>query len=650
MILQTVLLALAVLTGTFVQGAESPVSLTVQVDKLAHKISPYLYGIFFEDINYAADGGLYAELVQNRSFEFKGADALFAWSKVERGGGAVSISVETDRPLNASNPHFLRLQVQNVGKGAGVANSGFGGIAAKGREKYLFSVHARAVGGFRGGLTARLESANGKLLGSCRIAKLSNDWKSFTGAIVSSGTDTNAQLVVLATGTGTVDLDVVSLFPENTWNKRANGLRADLVQMLADMKPSFLRFPGGCIVEGKDLDNRYQWKDTIGDIAGRRMNWNRWQNAVSIKAPQYYQSYGLGFFEFFQLCEDIGAEPLPVLNCGMSCQYQDKQVVPLDQLDPFVQDALDLVEFANGPVTSPWGAKRAALGHPAPFHLKFLGIGNEQWGETYFERYPRFHAAIKAKYPEIQLVSSAGPSPDGQWFDYAWPRLKQIPADLVDEHYYKPPQWFFDNTHRYDAYDRKGPKVFAGEYAAHGARRRNNLEAALAEAAFMTGLERNSDVVTLASYAPLFAKIGSTQWYPDLIWFDNTTVYGSPSYYVQKLFSLNRGDVVLPTEVSATNLFATASRDNRTGDVILKVVNPTAAATETSIRLEGVVAVAPTAEATILTSAKPSDENSLREPAKVAPVTSPVRGVAREFRQTFNPYSLTILRLNAAKQ
>jgi alpha-L-arabinofuranosidase len=649
MLFQIVLLALVVLAGTSVQAAEPGVTLTVHADKPAHKISPHLYGIFFEDINYGADGGMYAELVQNRSFEFKGVDALFAWSKIER-GGTVNISVETNTPLNASNLHFLRLQIQSVGKGAGVANSGFAGIAAKRGEKYLFSVHARAVGGFRGGLTARLESADGKLLGSCRVGRLSNDWKKLTGAIVSSVTDTNAQLLVLATGTGTVDLDVVSLFPENTWKKRPNGLRADLVQMLADMKPSFVRFPGGCIVEGKDLANRYVWKDTIGDIAGRKTNWNRWQDAVRIKAPQYYQSYGLGFFEFFQLCEDIGAEPLPVINCGMSCQYQDKQVVPLDQLDPFVQDALDLIEFATGPASSPWGAKRAAMRHPAPFHLKFLAIGNEQWGETYFERYPRFHAAIKAKYPEIQLVSSAGPSPDGQWFDYAWPRLKEIPADLVDEHYYKPPQWFFDNTHRYDNYDRKGPKVFAGEYAAHNRNRRNNLEAALAEAAFMTGLERNSDIVTLASYAPLFAKIGSTQWYPDLIWFDNTKVYGSPSYYVQKLFSLNRGDVVLPTELSATNLFVAASRDIRTGEVILKVVNPTAEATEMSIKLEGVARVSPTAEATILASAKPSDENSLSEPTKVSPVTTPVKGVAREFRQTFKPYSLTILRLSVVRQ
>jgi alpha-L-arabinofuranosidase len=293
--------------------------------------------------------------------------------------------------------------------------------------------------------------------------------------------------------------------------------------------------------------------EAIGDIAGRKQNWNRWQDALRPgHAPQYYQTYGLGFFEYFQLCEDIDAEPVPILNCGMSCQYQDKQLVPLGQLDPFVQDALDLVEFANAPASTPWGAKRAAMGRPEPFHMKYLGIGNEQWDEVYFERYLIFYKALKAKYPEIKLVTTSGPGVDDQWWKLAWDKFRSgTPADIVDEHYYRAPSWFLDNYDRYDRHDRNGPKVFAGEFAAHDGRAKpNNLRSALAEASFMTGLLRNADVVLMSSYAPLFAKVGSTQWTPDLIWFDNTHVYGSPSYHVQAMYSRNRPDVILPTTVA----------------------------------------------------------------------------------------------------
>jgi alpha-L-arabinofuranosidase len=361
------------------------------------------------------------------------------------------------------------------------------------------------------------------------------------------------------TGAGRADLDVISLFPENTYKKRRNGLRADLVQTLADMKPGFLRFPGGCIVEGKDLANAYRWKDTIGDIAARPQNWNRW---MDWKAPEYHQTYGLGFYEYFLLCEDIGAEPVPVINVGMACQFQTGQTVPLSELDPWVQDALDLVEFANGPVTSVWGAKRAAMGHPKPFNMKFLGVGNEQWGEGYFERYKIFYDAIKAKYPDIRIASTSRPGVDDQWWNLAWSKFKTgTPAQVVDEHYYRPPAWFHEHHDRYDSQDRKGPKVFVGEFAAHTSGRRNNLEAALAEAAFMTGLVRNADVVQMTSYAPLFARAGATQWTPDLIWFDNTRVYGSPSYYVQKLFATNRPDQSFPVAIES----AVPRKETRSG-------------------------------------------------------------------------------------
>jgi alpha-N-arabinofuranosidase len=345
---------------------------------------------------------------------------------------------------------------------------------------------------------------------------------------------------------------MISLFPADTWKGRENGLRADLVQMLADLKPGFLRFPGGCIVEGHELATRYQWKKTVGPVENRHQIVNRWNTEFSNRsAPDYYQSFGLGFYEYFLLCEDIGAEPLPILNCGMACQYNTGELVPPDELEPYIDDMLDLIGFANGPVTSEWGKIRAEMGHPGPFNLKFLGVGNEQWGPQYADRFRIFSERIRQVYPEIQLIGGAGPSPDGEEFDRLWKDMRTLKADLVDEHYYRPPQWFLDNARRYDNYDRNGPKVFAGEYAAHSSfqtdqtESRNNWEAALAEAAFLTGIERNCDVVSLASYAPLFGHTAGWQWRPDLIWFDNHRCMATPNYYVQQLFSLNKGSSVL---------------------------------------------------------------------------------------------------------
>ena len=536
---------------TLAQGANAQMAkLTIDVNKAGAKVSPMMHGLFFEDINYGADGGLYAELIQNRSFEHR--ENLYAWSNVNRGGqGKVEIAAAA--PLNAQNPHYIQLQIANAGQGFGIANTGWDGIAVKAGEKYLFSVYARGAN-YNGGLRAVLEGENGAVLGEVHSRKLSNEWFRYEGTFTAKETVSKARLVVLADGAGTIDLDMVSLFPENTFKNRRNGMRADLAQKLADMKPGFMRFPGGCIVEGTNLSNAYRWKDTVGDVATRPQNWNRWQDAVNIKAPQYYQTYGLGFFEYFQLCEDIGAAPVPVLNCGMACQFQSKELVPIAELDPFVQDALDLIEFANGPATSQWGKVRADMGHAAPFHLKHVAIGNEQWGAAYFERYPIFYKAIKTRYPAIEIITTAGPGVDDNDWRYAWDKFKTgTPAEIVDEHYYRSPQWFLSNDHRYDNYDRNGAKVFAGEFAAHTADKRNNLEAALSEAAFMTGLLRNADVVTMASYAPLFAKIGYTQWTPDLIWLDNENSYGSPSYYVQQMFGANRPDHVLPLQLEAAS-------------------------------------------------------------------------------------------------
>jgi alpha-L-arabinofuranosidase len=665
-----------VITTAF--AADPAVRLTIDATSPGHEVSPTLHGIFFEDINYGADGGLYAELVQNRSFEH--AEQLYAWGTVNREGQG-TVTVESADPLNSNNPHYVRLDVQNPGRGFGVANYGFGGIVVRTGEDYLFSVRARAIGTFKGALRAGLEDETGRPLGECTLEGLTSRWQKFEGAIKAGGSATHARLVVLATAPGRVDLDVVSLFPENTWKQRRNGLRADLVQMLADLHPAFMRFPGGCIVEGRDLPNRYQWKDTIGDVAERKENWNRWQDAISGQtAPQYYQTYGLGFFEFFQLCEDLAAEPLPILNCGMACQYQSKQLVPLDQLDPFVQDALDLIEFANGPATSPWGARRVALGHPESFNLKFLGVGNEQWGEDYFPRYQIFQTALKAKHPEIQLVTTAGPGVDDSYWKLAWDKFKSgTPADIVDEHYYRPPQWFLENATRYDSQDRKGPRIFAGEFAAHdGGQRRASLRAAIAEAAFMTGLVRNSDLVVMSSYAPLFAKAGASQWAPDLIWFDNTRVYGTPSYHVQALYSHNRPDVVLPVSVegpavslpplpaasvatygapplvpyapkSLPAVFVAAGRDRRAGETVLFVANPYAEARVVTIELRGAARVAAEARVFVLTSASPDDGNSFEAPTKVAPREELIPIAGPVFPRTFPACSLTILRIKTTE-
>ena len=661
-----------------VRAADPAVTLTIDVAHPGHAVSPMLHGIFFEDINYGADGGLYAELVQNRSFEH--AEHLYAWGTVNRAGQGTA-TVESADPLNAKNPHYLRLAVQDAGKGFGVANYGYGGIAVRAGENYLFSVRARADASYPGALRVVIEDETGRPLGEWQATGLSAQWQKFEGVIKSSGSATHARLIVLATAPGRVDLDMVSLFPENTWQHRRNGLRADLVQMLVDLHPAFMRFPGGCIVEGMDLPNRYQWKDTIGDIAQRPQNWNRWQDAIRNQtAPQYYQTYGLGFFEFFQLCEDLGAAPVPILNCGMACQYQSKQLVPLDQLGPLVQDALDLIEFANGPATSEWGAKRAAMGHPEPFNLRHLGVGNEQWGEDYFARYRIFQAALKAKHPEVLLVTPAGPGVDDGSWKLAWDQFRSgAPADIVDEHYYRPPQWFLENATRYDVQDRAGPRVFAGEFAAHDtAQRHPSLRAAIAEASFMTGLIRNSDLVAMSSYAPLFAKAGAAQWAPDLIWFDNTRVYGTPSYHVQALFSRNRPDVVLPVVVEGARIslpplparevatygatplppyksgplpavFAAAGLDRRTGEAVLFVVNPYPEPRAGTVVLRGAARVPKEGRAIVLTSAGADDENSFEAPTRVAPRKEILPVAGPQFPHAFPANSLTVLRLKTAE-
>ncbi|MBU6401829.1 MAG: DUF1080 domain-containing protein [Verrucomicrobia bacterium] len=501
--------------------------LKVQVDRPGARISPALYGIFFEEINCAGDGGLYAEMVRNRSFE--DSNQPEHWSLVTSGAGRGQMTVVPLEAGSEFNRHALRLQVTQAGRGTvGVVNDGYWGMALAKGATYDLSLRARAGSGFNGPLQVTLLGANGVVYATARIDGLTSKWKSFRAALTTPAACAQARLSISAAQPGTVWLDVVSLFPRKTFKGRRNGLRPDLAGMLAGLHPSFVRFPGGCWVEGDNLSLSYHWKQTIGDIADRRDQYNIWQ---------YYSTQGLGFHEYLQMCEDLGAEPLFVINCGMSHHGN----VPLDQMGSWVQDALDAIEYANGPVTSRWGSVRARNGHPAPFHLRYMEIGNENGGPPYRERYALFYRAIKSRYPRMHLIADVwGGIPNDN------------PVEIVDEHYYSSPEFFMNNAARYDHYDRSGPKVYVGEYAVTQGCGQGNLRAALGEAAFMTGLERNSDIVVMASYAPLFANLNYKKWNPDLINFNGASVYGIPSYYVQKMFSANRGDFVLPVQLEAT--------------------------------------------------------------------------------------------------
>jgi alpha-N-arabinofuranosidase len=651
-------LLLALITASHLAAVAAPIKLTVQAGAPGPRISPTMWGVFFEDINFGADGGLYAEMVKNRSFEFP--DALMGWIKLSPSLAKGELSVQTDSPLNANNPHYLHMHSEGTAP-FGISNEGFRGMGLLPGETYDFSARVRLLSGAPR-LLVQLVGEDGSVLAEAKLTDFSaSAWKKCTATLKPNAQEPKARLNVILENEGEVDLDMISLFPRHTWKDRPGGLRADMVQMLADMRPGFMRFPGGCIVEGSQLDRRYQWKNTIGPVEERKLIVNRWNyEFIHRPTPDYFQSFGLGFFEFFQLCEDIGSEPLPILNCGMACQFNSGELCPLDQLEPFIRDALDLVEFANGPADSPWGARRAAMGHPEPFHLKMMGVGNEQWGPQYVERYARFAKALKSKYPEIMLVSASGPSPDDDRFKFLWSKLRELHADIVDEHCYANPSWFFNNTHRYDQYDRNGPKVFMGEYAAQSVavvsvKNRNTLECALAEAAYMTGLERNADVVRMASYAPLFANAQAWQWTPDMIWVNSLQCFGTPDYYAQMLFSRNRGSVVLPVACedsaaggAAPSFFVSAARDEAAGDVIIKAVNASREPVEAEVDLEGVASVSPTAQAIVLASSNPSDLNTFEDPTKVSPKTLPLENVSPRFNYTFGPYSLTALRIHAA--
>ena len=629
----------------------------VDVSKSITKIQPTMYGVFFEDINFAADGGLYAEMVKNRSFEFE--NPLMGWIQTNSDRHSLNqqsgIATTIKTLENKTNPSILRVSI-NDDKGYELINEGFRGMGIKKNASYNLSLKALNTSGSVKKIIIQFIDKNKKVLGETVIVPNTTDWNTYTSKITATETELKAKLKITFQGTGVIDLDLISLFPEDTWKNRKNGLRKDLVQLLYDMKPGFLRFPGGCIVEGRTLAQRYQWKKTVGDVDKRETLINRWNNEFNHKlAPDYFQSFGLGFFEYFQLAEDIGASPLPILSCGMACQFNTGETVPMDDLDPYVQDALDLIEFANGAVDSPWGRIRSEMGHPKPFNLKLIGVGNEQWGPQYIERYQVFEKAIKSKYPAMTIVSGAGPFPEGDFFDYGQKELKKLNAPIVDEHYYKNPKWFRDNVTRYDQYDRKGPKVFAGEYAAQSVAiaspdNKNNWECAFSEAAFMTGLERNAEVVNLTSYAPLMAHADAWQWTPDMIWFNNLESYGTANYYVQKLFATNKGtDLLLITKdkkpvTGQNDLFASAVKDIDSKEVIVKIVNAAANSQGISILLKGQQLDSKGTLLT-LTSEKLNDLNSFEFPKKISPTESEFNLKGEKAVLNLPPYSVVVLKL-----
>ncbi|MDY0153330.1 MAG: alpha-L-arabinofuranosidase C-terminal domain-containing protein [Prevotella sp.] len=592
-----------------------------------------MYGIFFEDINFGADGGLYAEMVENRSFEFP--ERLMGWNVFG------NVVINDIKPAFDRNPHYVTVSPSgHREKQSGLENHGFFGMGIKKGMKYDFSIYARLnlLQGKSTKFRVELVGEDDVPISQDTIVVTNNQWQKYTATLTSDKTMEKAFMRIFLMSGESVDLDHISLMPQDNWH----GMRADLVKDLADLHPGVFRFPGGCIVEGTDLATRYQWKNTVGDPENRPLNENRWNYTFPHRLyPNYYQTLGLGFYEFFLLSEKIGAQPLPILSCGLACQYQnsdnDKNAhVALDKLQPYIDDALDLIEFANGPVTSKWGKLRADMGHPAPFNLKQIGIGNEQWGPMYPERLEMFVKQIRAKYPNIKICGSAGPSASGKEFDYGWEQMRRLGVDLVDEHYYMSPDWFLKNAGRYDKYSRKGPKVFAGEYASHvrglGDKptvAMNNFEAALSEAAFMTGLERNADVVHQATYAPLFAHVEGWQWRPDLIWFNNLESVRSVNWYVQMLYGTNRGTNVLsllengkPVE-GADGLYASAVYDKDSKNYIIKVTNTSDAEKDINITLNGIKKLG-SGQLITLHSNDPLATNTLSEKENVVPQTTNV--------------------------
>ncbi len=620
-----------------------PIEATVSANLTnSKKISDKLVGVFFEDINYAADGGLYAELVQNRGFEYalsdkEGRDKTWnstkAWSL---NGGKGEFVIDTISPVHPNNKHYAVLKINEPG--AGLMNEGFDGIAVKEGEKYDFSIFARNTDGKGMKLLVRLVSAKGEVYGETVVNVISAEWKKYNAVLIAKKTVADAKLEVVPQSTGTIALDMISLFPQKTFKGRKNGLRADLAQLVADIHPRFVRFPGGCVSHGDGLGNIYRWKNTIGPLETRKPMRNLWG---------YHQSMGLGYFEYFQYCEDMGAEPLPVIAAGVPCQNSatggagQQGGVPMCEMDQYIQDILDLIEWANGDVKTKWGKLRAEAGHPKPFNLKYVGIGNEDLiSEVFEERFTAIYKVIKAKHPEITVIGTVGPNSEGNDYTEGWDIATKLGVPMVDEHYYQSPGWFINNQDYYDKYDRSKPKVYLGEYASRG----NTLTNALAEALYMTTLERNGDVVSMTSYAPLLAKEGHTQWNPDMIYFNNAEVKLTVNYYVQKLYGQNAGDIYIASNVKLSDnkddvnkrVAVSIVRDSKTSDLIVKLVNMLPVEVNTKVNLEGAGSILPSAVKTVLTG----DINNKRAKPEVGTIA-----VSKEFPCSLPAYSFTVIRV-----
>ena len=631
-----------------------PIKATVTAQPEETKeISDLLMGIFFEDINYSADGGLYAELIQNRDFEYDPSDregdknwnSTHSW-KLE--GENATFTISTSDPIHPNNPHYAVLKTNQPG--AALTNTGFDGIALKAGEKYDFSLFARIPEGSKSGkLLVRLVDADGTVQGETTVTVSSRSWKTYK-AVLTAKTSADTRLELRPQSAGEIELDMISLFPQNTFKGRKNGLRPDLAQTLADMHPRFVRFPAGCVAHGDGLKNIYQWKNTIGPLEARKPARNLWG---------YHQSMGLGYYEYFQFCEDIGAEPLPVLAAGVPCQNSachgdlrggQQGGIPMSEMGAYIQDILDLIEWANGDARkTKWGKIRAESGHPKPFNLKYIGIGNEDLiTDVFEERFTMIYLAIKEKYPEMIVVGTVGPFNEGTDYVEGWKLADKLGVPMVDEHYYQSPGWFLHNQDFYDKYDRsKKTKVYLGEYATHIPGRRANMETALTEALYLAALERNGDVVHMSSYAPLLAKDGRTQWNPDLIYFNNREVRPTTGYYVQKLYGQNAGDHYIPSQINLDNqdgrvklrVGSSIVRDSKTGDVIVKLVNLLPVSIETDVRLPGMDGIQSSATRTVLAGAPE---------ATPLPVTDTIEA-GTSFKQELPAYSFTVIRLKTQK-
>jgi alpha-N-arabinofuranosidase len=637
-------------------ATDGPVpTLQINADQTGAHVSPMLYGLMTEEINYSYEGGLYAELIVNRTFKENPQSPVW-WHLVQDGGGAGSMSLDTNQPLNAALTTSLRLEASQVSgnQRVGIANEGYWGIPVKPNTRYRTSFYAKAGARFTGPLTVAIVSTkNETIYASAQVGQITGEWKEYkatlgTGKVAPTQ---DAQFVIWTGKSGTIWFSHVSLFPP-TWKDRPNGNRKDIMQLLADMKPAFLRFPGGNYLEGRTIATRFDWKKTVGDISQRPGHLD--------DAWHYWSTDGMGLLEFLEWCEDLKMQPVVGVYAGYSLSGEQAAAGP--DLQPFVQDAIDEIEYITGGAKTQWGAQRARDGHPAPFKLTYVEVGNEEnlgrAGGTYDARFTQFFDGIKSKYPHLKIIAAVPSSTR---------ILKTRAPDVFDDHFYRNSTQMWLDTHHYDKTDRNGPKIFVGEWATREGTPTPIMNAALADAAWLTGLERNADAVIMSSYAPLFVNVnpGGMQWPTDLIGYDALTSYGSPSYYVQKMFSLNHGDVILPVngegipthEMQAPGrrggpppppqqvptLAFNATRDTATGMIFLKVVNGSGTALPVRVEIKGVTSVAPEGQSVVLAADSPQDTNSITEPAKVVPVIGKEGGLGTSFMHTFPKYSVTVL-------